>query len=66
MTFKEKKMNTEYIAYGFQVAESELTIEESCCLIPCEDSFPDDWAFEHWKVDQIEVEGVKYWKVEEK
>lgn len=56
-------MNTSYIAHGFQVAEDDLIVLNDKVLIPFDDSFPDDWCFDHWEIEQKTVAGVLYWVV---
>lgn len=59
-------MNTSYIAYGFQVAEDVLIVLNDKVMIPFDDSFPDDWCFDEWQVDQVTIGGVLWWTVKEK
>lgn len=57
------KEQLSYIAYGFQVSESDVISFDGFVMIPFENSFPDDWCFDEWKVDQVAIGDSLWWVV---
>jgi hypothetical protein len=53
----------QYVCYAFQCGESETFILDSFLYIPFNSSFPDDWAFDEFEIDQKMLDDVLYWVV---
>ena len=58
----EKRL-CEKLSYAFQCDKDLIIFENGKYLIPCSFSFPDDWAFEEYEVDQQKIGNEMFWIV---
>lgn len=53
----------ECICYAFQCDMEKTFVKDGFLFIPFDDSFPDDWAFDDYEIDQRDLNGEKFWLV---